>query len=98
MRRRKLQGAAIEHRCAEARSKGGSVAMSKSTAIVLAPTQMDSESLGILVRDGLVGGATKLVELKPAVEELCSRFEKSEVILGCSTRKQFCQQVLQRTP
>jgi hypothetical protein len=59
---------------------------------------MDSESLGAFVRDGLVGVATKLVEIKPYVEELWIRFERGEVILGCSTRKEFCQQVLQRTP
>lgn len=59
---------------------------------------MDSESLGVFVRDGMVGVATKLVELKPYVEELWTRFERGEVILGCSTRKEFCQQVLERTP
>lgn len=59
--------------------------------------EMDSESLGILVRDGIIGVATKLVELKPYVEELWRRLESSEVILNCSTKKEFCQQVLQRT-
>jgi hypothetical protein len=60
--------------------------------------QMDSENLGVFVRDGMIGVVTKLVELKPYVEELWTRFERGEVILGCSTRKEFCQQVLQRTP
>src|ERR1051325_4680050 len=68
-----------------------------STTIV-ACSNMDSESLGAFVRDGLIGVATKLVELKPYVEELWNRFDRGEVILSCSTRKEFCQQVLQRTP
>jgi hypothetical protein len=59
---------------------------------------MDSESLGIFVRDGIIGVAQKLVELKPYIEELWRRIDRGEVILGCSTKKEFCQQVLQRTP
>jgi hypothetical protein len=82
------------------------VAASWTTAIVkaqpLADTnlcaKMESESLGIFVRDGMIGVVTKLVGLKPYVEELWTRFDRGEVILRCSTRKEFCQQVLQRTP
>jgi Domain of unknown function (DUF4338) len=62
------------------------------------PPTMDSESLGTFVRDGMIGVATKLVELRPYVEELWVRFERGETILACSTKKEFCQQVLQRTP
>jgi|SRR5690348_5073814 len=59
---------------------------------------MDSESLGIFVRDGILGVATKLVELKPYVDELYKRLDRGEVILGCKTKKDFCQSVLRRTP
>lgn len=59
---------------------------------------MKSEALGVYVRDELVGIATKLVTIKPYVEELWRRFENGETILGCSTKKEFCEQVLQRTP
>ena len=62
------------------------------------PAEIDSESLGIFVRDGVIGVAQKLVELKPYIEELWRRIDRGEVILGCSTKKEFCQQVLQRTP
>jgi len=60
--------------------------------------EINSETLGLFVRDGMIGVATKLVELKPYVEELWRRIDRGEVILGCSTKKEFCQQVLQRTP
>jgi hypothetical protein len=59
---------------------------------------IDSESFGKFVRDGVIGVAQKLVELKPYIEELWRRIDRGEVILGCSTKKEFCQQVLQRTP
>ena len=62
------------------------------------PTKVDSETLGRFVRDGVIRVAQKLVELKPYVEELYRRLDRGEVILGCSTKKEFCQQVLQRTP
>jgi Domain of unknown function (DUF4338) len=59
---------------------------------------LDSENLGIIVRDGVIGVATKLAELKPYVEELWKRLDRGQVILGCSTKNEFCEQVLQRTP
>ena len=70
----------------------------QETLPTLDPAKIDSEKLGIFVRDGVIGVATKLVELKPYVEELWRRIDRGEVILGCSTKKEFCDQVLQRTP
>ena len=60
--------------------------------------QMDSESLGIFVRDIVIRVAQKLVELKPYIEELWRRIDRGETILGCSSKKEFCHQVLHRTP
>jgi hypothetical protein len=59
---------------------------------------MHSDALGMYVRNELVGIATKLVHIRPYVEELWRRFENGETILGCSTKKQFCEEVLQRSP
>jgi hypothetical protein len=61
-----------------------------------APNTMTSEALGLFVRDGLTGVATKLAELRPYVEEVWRRLENGETILGCKTKKAFCEQVLHR--
>jgi hypothetical protein len=71
-----------------------------TTAIVALPTpqEMDSKTLGMFVQDSIIGAATKLATLKPYVEELWLRFERGNVtILGCSNKKDFCLQVLERT-
>lgn len=67
-------------------------------AIVLSLRRMQSDALGVHVRDGLVGVAQKLVELKPYIEELWRRFDNGDKILGCSTKKEFCEDVLHRSP
>jgi hypothetical protein len=59
---------------------------------------MDSDALGAFVRDGMLGVAQKLVTLKPYIEELYRRIDRGETILGCSTKKEFCDRVLLRTP
>jgi hypothetical protein len=80
------------------RAIGESPGIADNRSMDEAVIRLDSETLGLFVRDGIVAVATKLVELKPYVQELWNRFDRGEVILGCSTRKQFCEQVLQRTP
>jgi hypothetical protein len=59
---------------------------------------MQSDALGTYVRNELVGIAVKLVHIKPYVQELWRRFENGETILGCTNKKQFCENVLQRSP
>jgi len=60
--------------------------------------QIESQALSIFVRDEVLGVATKLIKLRPYIEELWHRFDQGEVILGCSTRREFCERVLHRMP
>ena len=62
------------------------------------PLKMKSEALGLYVSQQMTTVLTVLSDLKPYIEELWARFDTGEVILGCSTRREFCEQVLQRTP
>jgi hypothetical protein len=65
---------------------------------VLAPRLMDSESLAVHVQTGVLAA---LSTLKPFIEELWKRFdalEDGETIAGCTTRKEYCEQILNRTP
>jgi hypothetical protein len=66
--------------------------------VVQSPSLMNSEELGLYVQDRMTGLLKTLADLKPYIEELWVRFDNGETIMGCKTRKEFCEQVLQRTP
>jgi len=56
------------------------------------PAEIDSESLGIFVRDGVIGAAQKLVELKPSRGAMTNsqmpraRGSSASVVRRCSDR------------
>ena len=65
------------------------------------PTTIDREVLAQRVIAGIGSIATKLSELEPDIRQLWIEFKnlpKGETILGCATKKQFCETHLHRTP
>jgi hypothetical protein len=62
---------------------------------------LSNEALGSHVENAVLGISKTLADLRPYIEELWTRFdalEPGQTIRGCRTRKEYCANVLQRTP
>ena len=67
----------------------------------VAPTTIDREQLAQRVIVGIGSIATKLSELEPDIRQLWIEFKNlphGETIMGCATKKEFCETHLHRTP
>ncbi len=69
-----------------------------SKTIITSPRKMQSEALARYIKTSML---KSFAELKPYIEELWTRFDAlkdGETIAGCTTRKEYCENVLNRTP
>jgi hypothetical protein len=57
-------------------------------------TAMQDDELGHYCADGLVGIVRRVGELKPYFVDLWRRFDAGHTILGCRTRTEYCDKVL----
>jgi hypothetical protein len=77
------------------------VSSEQSSLAVLATTGIEREALAQRVIAAISSVSRKLSELEPDIRALWVEFENlsdGETILGCSTKKEFCETKLHRTP
>src|SRR5580692_8270096 len=59
---------------------------------------MSNDALGSYVENAVLAIGQSLADLQPYIQELWVRLELGQTVLGCKTKKEYCERVLHRTP